>query len=211
MKRISITLLILLFGAVASAPLRLGSTSLTNRSSATTLSDRTSDTSTSLSVQSAPRSVSVVAERSRSEVEVTDTICWKCFDDTIAKVVNSVKRDIAKIDSISHRVKSNIRVISENNQTINIILHHCSEASDTVAPVASTSLSDPEPRSLSGEVSSAPLRLRSATTLTDQSASVAEPRSLSGAEVTDTILKQTPVTERSRSDRNYEIETLKKK
>ena len=105
MKRISITLLILLFGTVAS---------------------------TSLSDQGAPELT-----------ETPDTFCLKCFDDSIVTIVNRVKRDHVKIDSISRIVRGNTRKMVENNLAIGFILRNCNtheaaeklESSPAFAPV----------------------------------------------------------------------------
>ena len=54
-----------------------------------------------------------------------DTLCFQCLTDSIMMMIHSVKKDVAKIDSISRRVRSNTREIAENNQKIYLILNNC--------------------------------------------------------------------------------------
>ena len=60
-----------------------------------------------------------------------DTFCIKCYDDSIAMIVNSVKRDVAKMDSISRRIQINTKKIVENNRAIIVILNNCNEHDST--------------------------------------------------------------------------------
>ena len=66
--------------------------------------------------------------------ENPDSVCLQCIDDSISLIIKSVKRDIAKIDSISRRVRNNTRKISENNRAICVILDNCGEQDAITAP-----------------------------------------------------------------------------
>ena len=57
-----------------------------------------------------------------------DTLCLKCMEDSIVMTLSVVMRDVAKLDSISRRVRMNTLKITENNQTIHLILTDCATA-----------------------------------------------------------------------------------
>ena len=62
---------------------------------------------------------------------ITDTVCLKCYADSIEYIQMSVKKNIAKMDSLSAKVSRNTQKIAENNSAINAILHACATP-DTV-------------------------------------------------------------------------------
>ena len=66
-----------------------------------------------------------------------DTVCLRCYVDSIAFILRTVKKNMAKIDSLSDRVQQNAQKIVENNRAIDIILHAC--APDTVYVVREVS------------------------------------------------------------------------
>jgi len=58
--------------------------------------------------------------------ELTDSICFQCYEDSIMLIIADIHRSIAMIDSISRRVYQNTQTIIENNRTIDAILDNCS-------------------------------------------------------------------------------------
>ena len=61
----------------------------------------------------------------------TDTLCMKCYDDSIKMVFQSVKKDIRKMDSLSVNVNRNAQKIIDNNRSLNVFIKSGVVASDT--------------------------------------------------------------------------------
>ena len=55
-----------------------------------------------------------------------DTLCLRCFEDSIEFIFKSVKKNMARIDSLYANVERNTKKIAENNRNIGVILQECS-------------------------------------------------------------------------------------
>lgn len=89
-----------------------------------------------------------------------DSVCLKCFEDSLSVIIASIKKKAAVIDSLSRRAQKNIRVVVANNRTIDVILNDCAspehEAPNTEPETTNTEPETqkpkPEPQNMSIKV-----------------------------------------------------------